>query len=140
MRYAYGVAGALLVGGTALSIAIGPVGAQVAQNSPIATAPQPGIPTSFADLTARLSPAVVNISTKQRVTVQQQADPFAQFFHRFGIQAPEGKDPSGGGQPQLRRGAHLDLASLSRPTAMSLPITILSKEMAAPARLILSPS
>jgi serine protease Do len=102
MRYAYGVAGALLLGGTAFSVAIGPVGAQVAQNSPTAMSHQPSVPMSFADLSARLSPAVVNISTKQRVAVQQQADPFAQFFRHFGVQAPGGQDPSGGGQPQTR--------------------------------------
>ena len=34
VRYAYGVAMALLLGGTAFSIASGPVGAQVAQNAP----------------------------------------------------------------------------------------------------------
>ena len=39
VRYAYGVAGALLLGGTAFSIATGPVGAQVAQNSPTSMTP-----------------------------------------------------------------------------------------------------
>ncbi len=103
VRYAYGVAGALLLGGTAFSIATGPVGAQVAQNSPVALAPRPGAPMSFADLAARLQPAVVNISTKQRVTVRNQADPFQDFFRQFGVQGPT--DPSGGngnGQPATR--------------------------------------
>ena len=51
------------------------LGAQVAQNAPVAMPPG-GAPMSFADLSARLQPAVVNISTKQRVPVrQQQADP-----------------------------------------------------------------
>ena len=40
---------------------------------------------SFADLSARLQPAVVNISTKQRVPVAAQADPFEEFFRRFGF-------------------------------------------------------
>src|SRR3990170_8858609 len=83
VRYAYGVTMALLAGGTALSIATGPVGAQVAQNAPAALAPR-GAPQSFADLAARLQPAVVNISTKQRVPVRAQADPFEEFFRRFG--------------------------------------------------------
>ncbi|MEO8547828.1 MAG: trypsin-like peptidase domain-containing protein, partial [Sphingomicrobium sp.] len=96
MRYAYGVAMALLLGGTAFSIASGPVGAQVAQNAPSAMAPRPGAPLSFADLAARLQPAVVNISTKQRVPVRTQADPFEEFFRRFG-----GPDtPQGGAGPQ----------------------------------------
>lgn len=100
MRYAYGVAAALLIGGSAFSIATGPVGAQVAQNAPAAMAPG-GAPMSFADLAARLQPAVVNISTKQRVPVrQQQNDPLAEFLRRFGQPAPEGG--SGGDAPRTR--------------------------------------
>jgi serine protease Do len=115
MRYAYGVAGALLLGGTAFSVAIGSVGAQVAQNSPTAMSPKPSVPMSFADLSARLSPAVVNISTKQRVAVQQQADPFAQFFRQFGVQAPGGQDLSGGGQPQTRETGSLGSGFIVSP-------------------------
>ena len=95
MRYAYGVAAALLLGGTAFSVATGQAGAQVAQNQTAAIAPRAGAPTSFADLSARLSPAVVNISTKQRVAVRQQSDPFEEFFRRFGGQAPQGVTPPG---------------------------------------------
>jgi serine protease Do len=62
VRYAYGVAMALLLGGTAFSLATGQAGAQVAQNSPAVLAPR-GAPQSFADLAAKLQPAVVNIST-----------------------------------------------------------------------------
>src|SRR5213078_282861 len=66
VRYAYGVAMALLLGGTAFSLATGQAGAQVAQNSPSTLAAPPrGAPLSFADLVAKLQPAVVNISTKQ---------------------------------------------------------------------------
>ncbi|MEO7240401.1 MAG: Do family serine endopeptidase, partial [Sphingomicrobium sp.] len=87
---AYGVAMSLLLGGSAFSLATGQAGAQVAQNSPMALAPQ-GAPMSFADLTARLQPSVVNISTKQRVPVRSQSsDPFEEFFRRF--------DPNGQGQ------------------------------------------
>ena len=98
MRYAYGVAAALLLGGTAFSVATGQAGAQVAQNAPTAIVPRAGAPTSFADLAARLQPAVVNISTKQRIAVRQQADPFEEFFRRFGGQAPQGGTPPGPGQ------------------------------------------
>ncbi len=101
MRYAYGVATALLVGGTAFSLATGQAGAQVAQNNPTALAPR-GAPQSFADLAARLQPAVVNISTKQRVPVRQQVDPFEEFFRRFGNpqgqQGPQGQADPGQGQ------------------------------------------
>jgi serine protease Do len=98
VRYAYGVAMALLLGGTAFSLATGQAGAQVAQNAPSALAPRPGAPMSFADLSARLQPAVVNISTKQRVPVRTQADPFEEFFRRFGGPvAPDGGSGSGRG-------------------------------------------
>ena len=50
VRYAYGVAMALLLGGTAFSVATGQAGAQVAQNAPSAIVPRAGAPTSFADL------------------------------------------------------------------------------------------
>src|SRR5438477_12419248 len=88
VRYAYGVAMALLLGGTAFSLATGEAGAQVAQNEPSALAPRPGAPLSFADLAARLQPAVVNISTKQRVPVKAQTDPFEEFFRRFDPNQP----------------------------------------------------
>ena len=102
VRYAYGVATALLVGGTAFSLATGQAGAQVAQNAPAAMAPR-GAPGSFADLAARLQPAVVNISTKQRVPVRAQADPFEEFFRRFG--GPEGQaGPQGQATPQTPQG------------------------------------
>jgi serine protease Do len=97
VRYAYGVAAALLIGGSAFSIATGPVGAQVAQNAPVAMPPS-GAPISFADLAARLQPAVVNISTKQRVPVRsQQSDPLAEFLRRFGQPGPGGQGGGGGG-------------------------------------------
>ena len=98
VKYAYGLTSALLVGGAAISLATGyPAGAQVAQNdeSRIAGAvPRAGAPESFADLTAQLQPAVVNISTKQRVEVQSM-NPFAGtplegfFGRRRGQQQPQ---------------------------------------------------
>src|SRR5690349_13249246 len=97
VRYAYGVAMALLLGGTAFSLATGQAGAQVAQNGPgtAALAPRPGAPLSFADLVAKLQPAVVNISTKQKVTVRSQSDPFEEFFRRFDPTQPQ-SDQGGG--------------------------------------------
>ena len=80
MRYAYGVTSALLLGGAVISLATGlPAGAQVAQNDAQemqTVVPRAGAPASFADLTAQLAPAVVNISTRQRVRVAS-ANPFA---------------------------------------------------------------
>lgn len=82
MRYAYGLSTALLTGGAVLSLLTGyPAGAQTAQNEQDAIArvmPRAGAPASFADLTAQLQPAVVNISTRGRVVVQPNEA--AQFF------------------------------------------------------------
>ena len=89
MRYAYGVATALLLGGTAFSLATGPVGAQAAQNPATVITPVPGAPASFADLASRVMPAVVNISTKQKITVKQQVDPLQQLFQQFGAPVPD---------------------------------------------------
>ena len=80
MRYAYALTTALLFAGTAATMTLHqPAGAQTAQNEPgtiaATTAPQPGAPMSFADMVARLQPAVVNISTTQKVTVS--TDPLA---------------------------------------------------------------
>lgn len=103
MRYAYAITSALLVGGAAATMALqSPLGAQTAQNDGItapASAPRAGAPGSFADLVARLQPAVVNISTEQRVTVN--ANPFAgtPFEGFFGNR--------GGGQQVQRRGNSL---------------------------------
>jgi serine protease Do len=113
VRYAYGVAMALMLGGTAFSLATGQAGAQVAQNAPSAIVPRAGAPASFADLTAKLAPAVVNISTKQRVPVQRQADPIEEFFRRFGGQAPdEGQSQQG---PQTREAGSLGSGFLISP-------------------------
>jgi serine protease Do len=98
VKYSYGLTSALLIGGAAISLATGyPAGAQVAQNddSQIAHAvPRAGAPESFADLTEQLQPAVVNISTRQRIEVQSQ-NPFAGtpfeglFGQRGGQQEPQ---------------------------------------------------
>ena len=114
MRYAYGVAMALLLGGTAFSLATGQAGAQVAQNAPSQLAPRPGAPMSFADLTARLAPAVVNISTKQRVPVRAQQDPFEEFFRRFDPTQPQG-DSGGGAQPRTREAGSLGSGFIISP-------------------------
>ena len=91
MRYSYGITAALLSGGAALSLATGfPAGAQVAQNENLRiqnAVPIDGAPASFADLTEVLQPAVVNISTRQRITVNNnpfQGTPFADLFGNNG--------------------------------------------------------
>ena len=118
VRYAYGVATALLIGGTAFSVATGPVGAQVAQNAPAAMPPR-GAPMSFADLAAKLQPAVVNISTRQRIPVKTQTDPFEEFFRRFGSpdqqQQPQGQGQNQQGQPRTREAGSLGSGFIISP-------------------------
>jgi serine protease Do len=100
VRYAYALTTALLLSGAAATLTLNqPAGAQTAQNEPgtiQASAPRAGAPMSFADLVAKLQPAVVNISTTQRVTMN--ANPFAGTpFEAFG----------GGNQPVTRQAESL---------------------------------
>ena len=106
VRYSYGITGALLASGAALSLFTGfPAGAQVAQNENLRienAVPRAGAPSSFADLTEVLMPAVVNISTRQRVQVEN-TNPFAgtPFADMFGNRG------QGGGGPQTREAQSL---------------------------------
>ena len=110
VRYVYGLSSALLVGGAAISLITGaPVGAQVAQNDQSVmnqVVPVAGAPASFADLTAQLQPAVVNIATRQRVAVANAnpfaGTPFAELFNRR-----QGGEGGGGAQPQTREAQSL---------------------------------
>ena len=96
VRYAYGVAAALFLGGAAFSMTTGDaMGSTVQPQNQIV--PVPGAPMSFADLSARLQPAVVNISTTQRVPIRRQADPFDQFFRRFGVRPAPDQEQEGEG-------------------------------------------
>lgn len=115
MRYAYALTTALLIGGTAATMALQtPSVAQTAQNEPGAIAPvvpRTGAPLSFADMVAKLQPAVVNISTNQKVTVP--ANPLAgtPFGGLFGI--PDGGD--NGGRPVTRQGQSLGSGFIISP-------------------------
>jgi serine protease Do len=107
VRYVYGITGAILLGGAAATLSLNPVGAQTAQNEPgtiAATAPG-GAPMSFANLAERLQPAVVNISTRQSVTVQRRQVPpgFEEFFRRFGGDGQSQQDEG----PVTQRGGSL---------------------------------
>ena len=113
MRYVYGMTAALLLGGAAATLTLNPVGAQTAQNEPgtiRAAPPGGGAPMSFADLAARLQPAVVNISTKQTIAVNRQRGfppGFEEFFKQFGLKPPSDSDndsgSSGGGDDVVRQ-------------------------------------
>jgi len=123
VRYAYGVTMALLIGGTAFSLATGQAGAQVPQNAPgtSSLAPRAGAPMSFADLVAKLQPAVVNISTKQRIPVKNQTDPFEQFFRQFDPNQQGDNSGNGGssggtnGQPRTREAGSLGSGFIISP-------------------------
>ena len=118
MRYAYAITAALLAGGAAATFTMQqPVGAQVAQNAGSqAHGPIAG-PGSFADLAARLQPAVVNISTTQRIKVQQAQNPFAgtpfdDLFKQFNGGGGDDDSNNGGGsskdgKPQTREAMSL---------------------------------
>lgn len=111
MRYSYGITAALLAGGAAVSLITGvPAGAQVAQNDErqiSGIVPRSGAPASFADLTEQLAPAVVNISTRQQITVN--ANPFAgtPFADLFGNR--------GSGQPTTREAQSLGSGFIISP-------------------------
>jgi serine protease Do len=114
VRNAYAITSALLLGGAAATLALQPSTAQVAQNEPgaiQASAPRAGAPMSFADMVAKLQPAVVNISTKQTIVQRQQANPFAgtPFGDLFGGMGGQG------GAPVKREGASLGSGFLISP-------------------------
>jgi serine protease Do len=106
VRNVYALTTALLIGGTAATMVFQtPSAAQTAQNEPGAISvspPRAGAPMSFADMVAKLQPAVVNISTTQKITVQQ-SNPFAgtPFGDLFGQQG------GGDDRPITRQGQSL---------------------------------
>ena len=94
MKYAYPITAALLFAGTTATLALqapGNAQSQQAASGTATTAPRPGAPMSFADLAARLQPAVVNISTTQKVEVGTLFNPFT------GDQRPAVEEQQGGG-------------------------------------------
>ncbi len=112
VRYAYGLTGALLLGGAAASLTTGyAAGAQVAQNDASqmsGVVPRQGAPETFATLTEQLAPAVVNIATRQRIEVQTQ-NPFAgtPFEGLFGQRGQQSRPGAPGAQPQTQEAQSL---------------------------------
>jgi len=112
VRYAYAITTALLLGGAATTV-LSPSYAQNAQNEPgtiSAAAPKAGAPMSFADMVAKLQPAVVNISTKQKVQVSSGGNPFGDLFG--GLLGQQGQDD---GQPITREGQSLGSGFIVSP-------------------------
>jgi len=110
VRYAYAITTAILLGGAASTLALQPsASAQTAQNEPgtiAATVPRAGAPLSFADMVAKLQPAVVNVSTKQKVQVAAEQNPLMQLF---------GQGGDDDGQPITREGQSLGSGFIISP-------------------------
>jgi serine protease Do len=96
---------ALVLGGLSATLtpalAQAPAATQPAQNAmppAVPISPPGGAPRSFADLTARLAPAVVNVSTTQKVAVSKlrgipPGSPLEELFRRFQEQQGDQGEP-----------------------------------------------
>jgi serine protease Do len=114
------VPAALLATGLgAIAVAQTQAPVQPAQNAvppAVAIAPPGGAPRSFADLTARLAPAVVNVSTTQKVEIgrmrrmpgQPGGNPLEEFFRRF-------QEQQDGGEPVTREATSLGSGFIIAP-------------------------
>jgi len=91
----------LLLASSVAALAQAPAPAPAAQNAvppAVAISPPGGAPRSFADLTARLAPAVVNVSTTQKVEVGKMrgippGSPLEELFRKFQEQQGEAGEP-----------------------------------------------
>ncbi|MBW7945146.1 MAG: Do family serine endopeptidase [Sphingomonadaceae bacterium] len=106
MRIAFAITGAAILFASAATLALQEPGhAQLAAQEPLSAQPQAaapgGAPGSFADLTARLQPAVVNVSTTQEIEVGRlrgiprfaPGTPLDELFRRFQEQQQDGQEP-----------------------------------------------
>jgi serine protease Do len=86
-----------------------------------AVRPPAGAPMSFAELAERLQPAVVNISTRQRIEVgrmQRFGGPqsMEELFRRFG--GPQGPETDDDGQPVTRQATSLGSGFIVDPSGL----------------------
>ena len=124
MRIARSLVPAALILGGAAAILVpaaaqtAPTAVQPPQNAQppaVPIAPPGGAPRSFADLTARLAPAVVNVSTTQKVQVGKTrglppGSPLEDLFRRF--QEQQGDQ----GEPVTREATSLGSGFIIDPT------------------------
>jgi serine protease Do len=122
VRIALALTGTALAVGSAATLALqSPAGAQQAaaqapQNAPasVPSVGPGGAPRSFADLTARLQPAVVNISTTQQIEVNRRlprftpGTPLDELFRRF-------QEQQEGGEPVTREASSLGSGFIISP-------------------------
>ncbi|MBV8971991.1 MAG: Do family serine endopeptidase [Sphingomonadaceae bacterium] len=121
----------VLVGGAAAvlmpagaQIATTPAAAPPAQNAgpmPPASGPVGAPARGFADLTARLAPAVVNVSTTQKIEVGRglrggAPSSLEELFRRFQDQQGGGDDSGGGSAPATREATSLGSGFLIDPS------------------------
>ncbi len=110
-------AAVLATGVAAIAVAQAPAQqpAQNAEAPAVPISPPGGAPRSFADLTARLAPAVVNVSTTQKVEIGrtrrfpgQPGNPLEEFFRRF-------QEQQDGGEPVTREATSLGSGFIIAP-------------------------
>lgn len=128
MKIAYALTAAALVFGSAAGVALhapataqgaGPEAQNAPSRMPRVEPMRDGRPFSFADLAAQLTPAVVNISVKQRVAVAHQGVPqsLQDLFRQFQDQQGSGEGTDGtDGQPATREATALGSGFIIDPT------------------------
>lgn len=112
MRIVYALTAGALIAGSAATLALAQAGSGSAPQAAVqmASAAPGGAPQSFADLTAKLLPAVVNVSTTQKVEVNRFAgitpgSPLEELFRKFQEQQGERNPGQRGGPPPVTRDA-----------------------------------
>lgn len=114
VRIVYALTAGALIAGSAATLALAQAGTGAAPQVAAQTmyAAPGGAPQSFADLTAKLLPAVVNVSTTQKVEVNRfsgitPGSPLEELFKKFQEQQGGGAPGQGGPAPVTREATSL---------------------------------
>ena len=114
VRIVYALTAGALIAGSAATLALAQAGTGAAPQVAAQTmyAAPGGAPQSFADLTAKLLPAVVNVSTTQKVEVNRFAgitpgSPLEELFKKFQEQQGGGAPGQGAPAPVTREATSL---------------------------------